>query len=85
MPKQAQSKVTGILNFFRSQPLEVAELVFGLVRDEMKDRRANVLEPTAKVGTPQKRRGPKPGFKRAKKAEALATPPVNEATPLGGK
>lgn len=38
MPRTAESDESRILNFFRNAPLEVARVVFNLVRSEMKER-----------------------------------------------
>lgn len=54
MPRATQSRVTGMLEFFRTLSIETAELIYGQVRDLMQDRRgrqrkakARVVQPTA--------------------------------------
>lgn len=38
MPRAHESRETQILNWFKTAPLAVANLIFGLVRDEMRQR-----------------------------------------------
>lgn len=43
------SKEAGILRYFRTTPLPVAEMVFGLVREALRERRAHAARFTKKA------------------------------------
>lgn len=57
MPRAAQSVATRMVSWFKTAPLPVAELVYGLVGDTMRARRTGP------------KRGRKPGTKVAKKKQ----------------
>lgn len=89
MPRAAESKVTRILGFFKDAPLGEAEIVYGLVGDQMRERRRNAAEAEKQVfgsapAKPAKKAvARKPRAKRtttAERLEKLSTPPVNEAS-----
>lgn len=51
MPRATQSKVTGILGFFRTTHIDAAELVYGQVQDLMRERRGRQSKAKKKAGT----------------------------------
>ena len=64
MPRQTQSEPARIVGYFRKSPIEVAEMVLGLCKDAVGERKA--LSTAAK--------------KRAKKAQKPAAAPVTASS-----
>lgn len=75
MPRASTSEASRILKFFQTAALETAVLVFGLVGDVMRERRA--VPPAA----PKQRRARRVKV-TAMTAAPAAAPPVNEAVGL---
>jgi hypothetical protein len=48
--KQRQSEESKIIAYFRNQPVEVANMVFGLVKEELKQRQPQSAKKSAGAG-----------------------------------
>jgi hypothetical protein len=49
--KQRQSEESKIIAYFRNQPVEVANMVFGLVKEELKQRQPQSAKKSAGAGS----------------------------------
>lgn len=92
MPRTAQSKVGGVVAFFRAASLEIMDVAFDLVRDVVQERRGKSAKAKARaskgevatpveVPTPRKRRGPARG--RVKRTYTRRATPTDVPLPLG--
>jgi hypothetical protein len=73
-----KSDAARIVQFFRDQPLEVAESIYGLVTEEMRIRRP---KKTAKGSKPTK---PKANAAAAGVTQAVTMPAMSVTLPAGG-
>jgi hypothetical protein len=78
MARAQQSKIGSIVSFFRSAPLEVMDLAFDLVRDEVNGRRLKSREAKARAATPttpaHAAETPTKRVKAARKAKGVRKP-----------
>jgi hypothetical protein len=91
MPKANQSKISSIVEYFRKAPLDVMDIAFDLVRDEVNGRRAKAraagpetASPSAAVHTKKAKGARKKvaGPKKSHHKKKLPAAPADVALPL---